>query len=158
MTPRTNIRIWWDASIQAYRLSSSWNNQLVDCLKSSIPATERSFDPQSKIWTYIEKHHDNLVKLLRAIGMDPVVVSRQQTEAASGASQQAGSTSSAPARSATLDSVLCTFMRTLPYDAAQAAYRKASMILHPDRGGSMEAMSALNVAWTRIEKELYPNK
>jgi len=61
-----------------------------------------------------------------------------------------------PLQKRPLDSVLLTFVKLLPYTAAQAAFRKAAMELHPDKnGGNGDRMSALNASWTRIETEFY---
>ena len=46
----------------------------------------------------------------------------------------------------------------LPLDAtldkAKENYRRLSMIRHPDRGGSEDAMSELNWAWTQAQEAL----
>lgn len=49
---------------------------------------------------------------------------------------------------------LTAFAELLPVAAAQAAYREAAKIYHPDRGGDESRMQALNVAWERA-KEFY---
>ena len=90
MTPQTNVRLWWDASIQAYRLSSPFNKTLVDVLKQHIPGSDRSLDPATKIWTFTERFYDPFVKLLASIGIQPTTVTRAQSEAAQGRSQAAG--------------------------------------------------------------------
>ena len=157
MTPQPMIRIWWDTSVTAYRLTSPYSKELVEMLKTKIPGSDRSFDFQSKIWTFTEQWLIPIKGLLTAMQFQITVITRAQSEAAAtGGTGRANASS--PVRVASLDSVLAQFMRLLPYDAAQSAYRKAALALHPDRaasGGSMEKMQALNVAWTRLEKELY---
>ena len=51
-----------------------------------------------------------------------------------------------------IDQTLADFMKLLPFDAAQSAYRKAAIALHPDKGGSMDSMSKLNVLWTKASE------
>jgi len=46
---------------------------------------------------------------------------------------------------------LAEFAALLPFEAAQAAYRAAARILHPDHGGGTLKMQQLNVAWSRVE-------
>ncbi len=46
------------------------------------------------------------------------------------------------------------FARLLPYRAARLAYHEAAKLLHPDRGGSVEKMQVLNLAW-RAAEEVY---
>lgn len=49
---------------------------------------------------------------------------------------------------------IAEFARLLPFTAAQAAYREAAKLLHPDRGGDTNGMQQLNLAWDRA-KDLY---
>lgn len=155
MSPtQTSVRIWWDASVSAYRLSSSYNKDLVDALKSQIPASDRSMDSRTKIWTFTEKWLTPIQATIKLINAQLTLITRAQAEqarvGATGAGAGAGSSSRRP-----IDAVIVDFVKLLPYDAAQSAYRKAAMLLHPDRGGSMESMSALNAVWERIQKEVF---
>jgi hypothetical protein len=43
------------------------------------------------------------------------------------------------------------FARLLPYKIAKSAFRAAAQLLHPDHGGSPEAMTLLNELWERLE-------
>lgn len=149
MSPQTSCRIWWDASVSAYRLSSSFNKELVDTIKAQIPGSDRSFDQQSKIWTFTEKWLTPLLGFIKLLGVSPIVITRAQAEVAQ-TSSASGST-----RGKSLDAVIIEFVKVLPYESARKAYRDAAMLLHPDRGGSMEKMSALNAAWERIQKEVF---
>jgi hypothetical protein len=153
MTPTGNIRIWWDTSVNAYRLVSPFNKDLVDALKSQIPVSDRAYDPITKVWTLVERQLAPVQALLKMLNLQAVVITRQQAEQA----QQASSSAGASARKdKPLDTVIIEFVRLLPLDAAKAAYRRAAMELHPDRqGGSADKMQALNTAWARIEKEVY---
>lgn len=80
------------------------------------------------------------------------VITRQQMETQSQTTQN---TPASAQRVTPIDTVLVQFVRLLPYDAARTAYRKAQLTLHPDAGGDSNKASALNVAWQRIEKEIY---
>jgi hypothetical protein len=46
---------------------------------------------------------------------------------------------------------LVRFASLLPFAAAQAAYREAAKIVHPDHGGSVEDMQSLNQAWKQVK-------
>jgi len=146
-------KIYWDKSIQAYRLSADFKPELITFLKKNIPVSERTFDPNTKIWTFTEKYLNGTVKLCELVyGVQNVVVlSKQQVEAAY---QQTNSSINVK-KLDTTDSLLSEFMRLIPFDAAQSAYRKASLTLHPDHGGNMEKMSRLNAIWEKIQKEVY---
>jgi len=152
MTPTatTNVRIWWDASVQAYRMASPYNKDLVEAVKTFIPVSDRSYDPQTKIWTIVERQLTPLTGLFKTLNIQPTVITRQQTEQAA-QSQPNG----AQKRGLDIAVVALDFMRLAGPDAMQKAFRAAAMTLHPDRGGSMDKMSALNAAWERLQKELY---
>lgn len=145
---RSSVTIWYDPNLQGYHIECPFNRSFIDFLKASIPASDRAFDPNKKTWSFSEKY------------LDAVVATAEQFYGKSNVSvltkDKVNQASQAPAaESQTLDAALLAFMKLLPFEAAQAAYRKASMALHPDRGGDMTKMSQLNVLWTRIEQEVY---
>jgi hypothetical protein len=51
------------------------------------------------------------------------------------------------AKSALSQDVLSAFAALLPFEAAQAAFREAARIFHPDHGGNARRMQQLNDAW-----------
>lgn len=144
--------IWWDDSIQAYRARFPYQPAIIEFLKKNIPFSDRSFNDQTKIWTFTESYLDGTVKFLHiAFGNNEVaVVTREQTEKAKQPRQ-----SISPSKLTGTDAQLAEFMRLIPYESAKAAYRHAALTLHPDRGGDMEKMAKVNALWTRIEKEVY---
>jgi hypothetical protein len=149
MTPITNVRVWWDASVSAYRMASPYNKDLVEAVKALIPVSDRSFDPNTKIWTVVERQLLPLQQLFKTLNIQPTIITRQQTEQAS------QSTPQGPQRNRAIAEIALEFMRVAGADAMLKAYRAAAMTLHPDRGGSMDAMSSLNAAWERLQKELF---
>jgi hypothetical protein len=145
--------IFWDVKVQAYQLQMKSDygriEKTVQFLKQAIPHSDRNWEPTTKTWTFTEKYLDGVQKFCVLIfgAQEVACLTRDKVE---------GSTRSVSVQTTnTLDSALLIFMKLLPFEAAQAAYRRASMTLHPDKGGDMEAMTKLNQAWTRIEKELY---
>jgi hypothetical protein len=144
-------RVWWDKDISAYRASFPFKPQLVEFLKQNVPASDRTFDPTTKIWTFTEQYLDGTVKFLHiCFGSGEVaVVTRQQFEASSRPPTGSVRVSN------TIDGALAEFMKLIPYESARAAYRHAAVIMHPDRGGDLEKMSKMNALWTRIQKETY---
>lgn len=156
MTPQpAQIRIWWDVSVQAYRVTSPYNKQLVDTLKSHIPISDRHYDEVTKTWTIVERQVETFRKLLTLIGLQYIIITRQQAETQTAQSSNSNSNASAQ-RGRPLDAVIIEFVRLLPYDAAKAAYRRAALDLHPDRNnGDASKMTSLNANWDRIAKEVY---
>ena len=152
MSPNAQVSIWWDTSVHAYRMTSPFNRELVDAIKSFIPVSDRSYDPATKVWTFVERQFAPLQNLMNTMRLTPTVITRAQAEQAANASQNQANAQRAKA----LDVVVMEFVRLVPADAMLKAYRAAAMQLHPDKqGGDGSKMSSLNAAWDRLQKELY---
>lgn len=151
MSPRDSagkVTIWYDPKLDGYQLQSTWNSntqQFIDFLKATIPVSDRSFDPSSKTWSFAKKYLDPVTQSAKHFYGQVSVITEQQVK---GATQ-------APSKTQNIDQVMVEFMKLIPFDAAQSAFRKAAILLHPDRGGDMERMAKLNTLWDRLEKELY---
>jgi len=163
-----NARVLWDDSVQAFRVSTPYNPQFVELLKQLIPAGSRAWDPSSKIWTIEEKFGLPVKDLCDKVwGTGSTQFMDRGAMAAAQAKQQAAYAQYAqypytappprpPVRGDSIDIVLLSFIKLLPYEAARSAYRKAATELHPDKqGGKAELMTALNATWARIEAEFY---
>lgn len=146
------VKIWWDADMQAYSVTSPYNKGFVELLKQ-IPASDRAYNDQTKTWHFSEKYLDFVKKAVDMAwpGSSPSVITKDQTRAKTTSSS---GTHRAPL-AADIDTALAEFMKTLPYEAAAKAYKHAALLLHPDRGGDMEKMAKLNSLWTRIQTEVY---
>ena len=142
------IRIWWDASVSAYRLTSPYNKELVDSLKAFIPISDRSYDPSSKIWTITERMLTPTTGVLQKLKLPFVLITRQQAEAAA-------TSSPTTTRGLPLPEAIQKFLSIMPYDSIKKAYLHASMQLHPDRGGDMARYTEFNSLWQRLEKEVW---
>jgi hypothetical protein len=156
-------QLFWDSSVQAYRLKmqGEWSKteKIVEFLKKQIPHSDRNLDVKEDpsthkkdyTWTFTEKYFDGTVKFLELVfgKTEIAIITRQQVEAAQQPRQGIVSSSSP------LHSAAYSFLKAIPFESAQKAYRDAAMRLHPDRGGSMEKMAEVNALWTKLEKELY---
>lgn len=146
--------IYWDTKIQAYQLTMKGEfgkiEKTVQFLKGAIPHSDRNWDPTSKTWTFTEKYLDGVSKFCILIfgAQEVATLTRDKVEGQDKAVSNTNGYSQ-------LDSAMLVFMKLLPYEAAQRAYKMAAMNLHPDRGGDMESMTRLNQAWSKLEKELY---
>src|SRR5258708_3992198 len=134
---QTKCRVWWDNDLQAYRCSTPYSKEFVEFIKIAIPVSDRAYDPTTKIWAFAEKYLDVITDTARKVWKGPgevVVITKAQTQQA---------TNSPAVTKQTPEQVLVEFVKLLPIDALIAAYRRASMELHPDKGGSMEKMAML---------------
>lgn len=155
--------IFWDTSIQAYRLKMQADygkiEKCVEFLKKFIPHSDRELlvkeDPVTKkkdyTWTFTEKYLTGTVDFMKLIfgSTEVVCVTRAQVEQA-----QTPRMNMQPSGNPTAQ--LCyEFLKALSFEDMQKAYRSAAIRLHPDRGGDMEQMSKVNSLWTKLQKELY---
>lgn len=157
-------QLFWDTSVQAYRLKmhGEWTKteKIVEFLKKQIPHSDRNLDvnidPKTQkkdyTWTFTEKYFDGTVKFLHLVfgSGEVAVITRQQVEAAQAPRLPLTGATSNPMAQACYE-----FMKAIPFESAQKAYRDAALRFHPDRGGNMEQMSNVNALWTRIQKEIY---
>src|SRR5207245_10084063 len=147
-------KIWWDLATQSYVVSSSYNEKLVEALKNVIPSSDRSFDSKTKFWFLTEPYGEALRKIAEAcFGIGSVSFTSKLV------AEQTRQRQALPASQQSLhdiNSAIVQFFALLSYDASKAAYRKASLDLHPDRpNGDPSKMASLNDLWSRIEKEVY---
>lgn len=144
-----NARIWWDSQISAYRMTSPFNPQFNELFKNLIPFSDRNWDKETKIWTITERYFAPTKTLLDKMFGNVQAITKEMAEKAA---------APPPVKTLPIDGVLMSFMKLLPYEAAQKAYRAAAIVLHPDRGGDMEKMANLNACWQRLEIEFYKVK
>lgn len=143
---QSNARIWWDTSISAYRMTVPYNPTFNEMFKTLIAASDRSWDPQSKVWTITEQYFEPVRKLIEKTFGSAAVITRSASEKAS---------QPPPVKTAPIDQVFLQFVKLLSYEAARKAYLIASQTLHPDRGGDMTKMADLNACWQRLEAEWF---
>jgi hypothetical protein len=169
-------KILWDDSVDAYRVATPYNPEFVELLKQLIPGPARVWDKVAKIWTVTEPYVNAVKDLIEKIyGKQNVTfvskqhaaqIAAQRVAAAAAYQAQAASGASSnyqyvppkqPMQSGgSLDTAMLLFCKTLTYEAAKAAYRRAALELHPDKNaGDSSKMTVLNTSWARIEKEFY---
>lgn len=154
-TTATRCTITWDAAARVYMVNTPYDSNFVEFIKAKIPGKERAWDPGTKTWTVEERWLDVLQLLATELWTaDAVkVITREQVETELRVQQEA-QRSAIIATLPERERAIYEFITALPFEAVQAAYRKAALALHPDRNPTDgEAMSKLNAAWTKVEKE-----
>lgn len=150
-------RIWWDQQAQAYVISSSFSQGLVDGLKHLIPSGERNFDPNTKFW-YVKEQYGDFVRDIATKAFGTGSVSFTSKTVAQQAQQQHRQYTAGPKPNGqtSTEDALSAFAQLVGLDAMKQAFRRAAQDLHPDKpGGSAEKMAKLNELWSRIEKEFF---
>src|SRR5437867_1043938 len=115
-------------------------------MKQRAPAFQfypRQFAADDKVMgmdTIAEDYLEVVVDLCDDLNVPIVVVTRRKAEREPWQNYQPATSQYAYS----LDDVLVEFMKLLPFDAAQSAYRKAALLLHPNKGGDKEKMTRVN--------------
>lgn len=155
-TPSIKCTITWDSAAGVYSVSTPYELNFVEFIKAKLPGKERAWDPNTKLWTIEEKWLDVIKQLAVELWTEACVsvttrASIEDAERVQREAQQQAILQALPER----ERALYEFLKALPFEAIQAAYTKAAMLLHPDRNvNDGDAMSKLNAAWSKLEKEL----
>jgi len=148
--PGPKCKIWWDVNVKCYHISTPYNPEFITTLKQLIPASDREFQPDKKIWVISERFFEPVRKLSQAIWPGTGSVHVIDREAA----ERTALPTSVDKRP--VEDICADFVKALPFEAAQSAYRKAATMFHPDVDPSgADKMMKLNVLWDRIQKEVY---
>lgn len=114
----------------------------VEKLKGVVPANARDYDPASKEWTIYGRHHiDSVIALTKRHFPQVKVVDSRRA-------------SSTERRLATLDHDFAQLhlLPTAKPKIVRLVYRELAKESHPDRGGTHEAMLALNASYERLQQ------
>jgi hypothetical protein len=111
-----------------------YNPDFVTELKFEIDRSDRRWDPAEKVWKVDVTQMDELERICQKHYKEVLFVEIEQK------------TTSGP-------SPYHDLIANLPDDALKRVFRLVVMSVHPDQGGSDEAMSKANDAWHLIEKE-----
>lgn len=153
--PKLQCTITWDSAAEAYSCATPYQPNFIEFIKTRIPGKQRAWDATQKLWFVKEDWLDIIQTLATELwGADAVkVITRKEVEDAERVqvrAQQEAILAALPER----ERAFYDFLTALPFEAMQAAYRRAALLLHPDRNPTDgEAMAKLNAAWSKIEKE-----
>jgi hypothetical protein len=143
--------------VDAYSVVAPYEPNFVEFIKVKIPGLDRAWDTNKKVWFVKEKWLDLLQVLATELwGAQSVVIQTRESVEDALRHQREAQHNAIIAALPERERALYEFLLALPNEAVQAAYRKAAMLLHPDRnGGDGEKMSKLNEAWSKLEKGLF---
>jgi hypothetical protein len=119
-------------------VSFTYRRQVVDLLKTHIPADCRAYDPDLKIW-YVAAPWCNVAKDILMNAFGDVDVSNHRPSPAS------------PIRQ--LDPVFAELhlLPSAPPYVVRAVYREMAKAHHPDRGGATVNMQRVNLAFEQLK-------
>lgn len=156
--PTTQCTFTWDIPRSAYSVKCEYQPNFIEFIKAKVPASDRVWDPNVKMWYIKEAWYEVLHELAGQLWPGAVAsTSKSVAEAAWQAQENARRAAIAAQRAAiltTLDNAILDFCTLCDSEALRACYRKMSLALHPDRGGDADKMSKLNASWYVLETEL----
>jgi hypothetical protein len=122
-------------------LVTPFNRDFVDALKCRIPAAYRRWDPVSKAWFVSYPYDAMALQILLAYFPHAEIGARPPARSFDGS--RAGCTCDDDHRALHV-------CQDAPAEVVRAAYRALARLRHPDGGGDVATMQALNAAYERL--------
>tara|TARA_B100000749_G_scaffold34911_1_gene24196 strand:+ start:12458 stop:12946 length:489 start_codon:yes stop_codon:yes gene_type:complete len=144
-----------------FRLSCRYDPWLQGDLKEQFGLGNYKYDPKLKMWYIREPYKKAMVDLLGKHGYD-VEFEEQQKDNSNGDQKQRSKTNNDQQKEQKEKKQQVSGPRNYhnPWSSIFARipdgvlrhklYRSVTLILHPDKGGSEEAMKELNEAWSKL--------
>lgn len=162
---KVQVSIQWDnITNAAYKLKfdqigKHWNKvqPIIDLIKTSIASSDREYDKETKTWFLAEKHIASIKAVCEAIPEFEVIFIEKPEQVAA-------------QRFHNKEDDYAEFKRLISFahlsidDGADLStaikiFRKAAMLLHPDRNPNMASeMSALNEVFSRLKQNYWKEK
>jgi hypothetical protein len=128
-------------------VSFPFHRTLIDTLKAEIPAWYRGYDPATKTWSVEAAYVDEALDILLTFFPNAVIVDLNRQ-----APPPPPPPSPPPPSPRASALAVLYLLPGAPPELIAGAYRVLAKLCHPDRGGSNEAMKALNDAYARLEQ------
>lgn len=159
---KVNVSITWDnVTNAAYRVKfdntgNNWSKVevIIGMIKSTIPSSQREYDPEIKTWFIGEAHIKHLVDACEAMPDFNTVFVAKPDEVRAQVMHTKEDDYKEFKRMLSFAHV--QWDDTTDLSIAKKAYFRASMALHPDRAPDMaDQMATLNVVWTRLKDSYF---
>ncbi len=159
---KVSVSITWDnVTNAAYRvkfdnIGSHWSKVevIIGMIKSTIPSSQREYDPDIKTWFVGEPHIEHLRAACEAMPDFETVFVAKPDEVRAVAMHTKEEDYAEFKRMLSFAHVLWT--DTTDLSVAKKAYLRAAIALHPDRAPDMvDQMSTLNVIFGRLRENYF---
>lgn len=117
-------------------LETPYNKQFLDTFRRSIVPKKRMWDENDKVWYVVRDQFEKLTHMLEEYFDETLLLEFPQQDVSTDAWSKLWLLSGAP------------------LEVVRAVYKALSMLNHPDRGGDVEKMKDINVAYKEILGEL----
>jgi hypothetical protein len=128
----------------AVALRFPYDAEFISRLKDEIPASARTYDPETKTWTVRPAFAERAVALMRETFAAVVEYGADRT----------ATSPPDPTRRDDPDLAVLHLLPSAPPELIETAYRCLSKLCHPDKGGEHDGMLELNEAITRLRQRL----
>lgn len=118
------------------QLEAPWNKSFQDDMKKSIPTKKRVWDNNDKCWYIVKDQFDKLSHLLDKYYQETILLDFPQQEVSNDYWSK------------------LYLIPGAPVEIIQAVYKILCKKYHPDLGGDVEKMQAINIAHKEILGEL----
>lgn len=162
----TPVDIYWSVQYNAY--ACKWKNTahfaemtpIINYFKAQ-PYGDCIYDPDNKVWYFMEKYLDQVKILLNAFGPTIFTINFQQ--------KPDFTNQFLASKIPSTDDLFLRFekltdyrIKDLEYNDAKKIYRKVCLLYHPDRNPGNEEvakkMSDVNEIWTNLETVFYKTR
>lgn len=151
--------MYWDPTIESYRLMAPFSLELISFLKKNIPSDKRQWVPESKEWLFDRTYFDVMKFMVTRMWPRSNIVTEEEVRKTEEERQQRQQSFTLTPRLIDAQSKfleLCE-LSTMPtnHSGARRAYLNAVKRLHPDAGGDTERTAELNSCWSFVKKEVF---
>lgn len=138
----TAARMTRTAGGRSYRVEFPFDRDVVDSIKSIVPAHSRQYDPDEKAWFISPAYRDVIRELLEDVFITVETDSEYRSTFTPPPSDRAPRT----------EYTVLHLLPSAPPELVESAYKCLSRMHHPDRGGAGEKMQELNSAVATIRR------
>lgn len=155
---KVQVSIQWDqVTNAAYKLrfdqiGPHWSkiSPIIDLIKISIPSSQREYEPETKTWYIGEPYIKAIKDICEQISEFELIYIEKPEQVRAVAFHSKEDDYAEFKRLVSFAHI--AFDDTTELAVATKVFRKAAMLLHPDRNPEMASeMSALNEVWTRLK-------
>jgi hypothetical protein len=139
----TAARMTRTAGGRSYRVEFPFDRDVVDSIKSIVPAHSRQYDPDEKCWYISPAYRDVIQEVLEAVFIDVEMDSERTTY-----------TPPPSDRAPRTEYTVLHLLPSAPPELVESAYRCLSLLHHPDAGGTTSTMQELNAAVATIRRRV----
>jgi len=132
------------------RIDSDYNEEFITCFKNTIPWKKRSWNKQEKCW-FVDKFFKPIVLSLLEEHYDYVDIQISEDVKIKDLEEEIRRLKRKSGSHADYDYNFMGLLPTAEDEVVKVAYKKLTLMNHPDRDGSERYMKDLNIVYNNIK-------